>query len=136
MYHKTRGFPISSFGYYVGYHWLIEPDGSIRQARKETEIGAHDAGENINSIGICLAGNFDLFMPNESQIASAALLVKQIRERWKIPVTRIEPHRWDDDTACPGSLLQDNWLINEYLQREGTAYLKLFYWIGRTYNLL
>jgi len=135
-YHKTRDFPRSSLGYFVGYHWFIERDGSLVQARKETEIGAHDSGENTNSIGICLAGNCNFIMPTEAQSASAALLVKNIRNRWKIPVTRIEPHRWDDSTDCPGTLLPDNWLINEFLQREGTIFTKYFYLVGKQFNLL
>lgn len=135
-YHQTRNFPVSSLGYYVGYHYLIEPDGRVLQARRETEIGAHDQGENSNSLGICLAGNFSLRYPSELQAAAAAKLVKEIRTRWDIPVTRIEPHRWDDDTECPGTLLPDNWLINEFLKREGSIFTKYFYEVGKFFKLL
>lgn len=135
-YHRQRGFPISRLGYYVGYHYLVEPNGDIIKAREETEIGAHDQGENVNSLGICLAGNFSLRYPSEAQVASAALLIKQIRTRWPIPVTRIEPHRWDDDTECPGTLLPDNFLINEYLKREGSIFTKYFYEVGKYFKLL
>lgn len=135
-YHKQQGFPRSSMGYYVGYHYLVEQDGTIRQARLESEIGAHDQGENSNSLGICLAGNFNLRYPTEAATASAALLVKQIRSRHNIPVTRIEPHRWDDLTECPGTLLPDNWLINEFLKREGGVFLKFFHDVGAYFKLL
>lgn len=134
--HKSQGFPKSQLGYFVGYHYVIEPDGSVRQARKEDEIGAHDAGENPNSLGICLAGNFSLRYPSEAQIASAALLVKQIRGRHKIPITRIEPHRWDDQTECPGTLLADNWLITQYLKREGNQFERFFQQIGEYFGLI
>lgn len=123
-------------GYWVGYHYLIEADGTVRQARAENEIGAHDAGENSNSLGICLAGDFSKRYPSELQSASAALLVKQIRTRWPIPVTRIEPHRWDDTTECPGTLLADNWLTKEYLKRSGDQFLIFFQKIGEYFNLL
>ncbi len=135
-YHEERSFPVSRLGYYVGYHYLIEPDGRVIKCREETEIGAHDQGENVNSLGICLAGNFSLRYPSEAQIASAALLIKEIRSRWQIPVTRIEPHRWDDDTECPGTLLPDNFLINEFLKREGSIFTKYFYEVGKYFKLL
>ena len=134
--HRNRTFPQSEMGYYVGYHWLIEPDGTLRQARPETEIGAHDTGENLNSIGVCIAGDFTARTPSEAQRATAAKLIGDIRKRWNIPLTRIEPHRWDDATACPGDLLADNFLINEYLKREGSLFFQLFQFIGKKFNLL
>lgn len=134
--HKKRGFPLSSLGYYVGYHYLIEADGVVVQTRREDEIGAHDQGENPNSLGICFAGNFDENMPNEAQVVAAVRLVADIRSRHDILITRIEPHRFDDDTSCPGSLLSDNWLIDEYLKREGSPALRVFQWLGRTYKLI
>lgn len=135
-FHKERGFPISSMGFYVGYHWLIEQDGTVLQAREENEIGAHDQGENINSIGICLAGNFNDKLPNDIQTIAASLLLGEIRSRWNIPLTRIEPHRWDDTTDCPGKLLPDIWLVRQYLERNANAAIRLFFWLGKKFNLL
>lgn len=134
--HHKLGFPVSSLGYWIGYHWLIERDGTMFQARREDEIGAHDTGENSNSIGICLAGNFNYQTPTEAQTAAVARLVSDIRKRWNIPITRIEPHRWDDVTDCPGKLLPDNWLARVYLEREGEPLVRLFAWLGDTYQLL
>lgn len=130
VYHKTRDFPRSSLGYYVGYHYLVEYDGTVRQARTEEEIGAHDTGENLNSIGICLAGDFTAQLPTEQQAAAVAALVREIRGRHSIPIARIEPHRWDDDTACPGAYLPDNWLVKTYLSREKGLLAKVFYLVG------
>ena len=135
-YHKSKGFPRSSLGFYVGYHWLIETDGAIKLAREEDEIGAHDAGENPNSLGICLAGNFNITQPTDLQKIAVVRLLSEIKSRWPIPLTRIEPHRWDDDTECPGTLLPDNWLADLWLEREGTPALKVFNWIGKKYGLL
>ncbi len=135
-YHQTRAFPKSSMGYYVGYHYLVERDGTVKQARKENEIGAHDTGENLNSIGICLAGAFSSHTPTEEQTAAAARLLGEIRKRWNIPITRIEPHRWDDATECPGRLLADDWLTEQYLQRETNGIAKAFLFIGKYYGWL
>lgn len=135
-YHKSRGFPRSNRGYYVGYHYLIERNGEVVQTRDDTEVGAHDQGENHNSIGICLAGNFNKQMPSEAQIKAAAQLIKHIRKQWDIPITRIEPHRWDDNTDCPGLLLPDNWLIKTYLVHEGSALLRVWYSLGELLKLV
>ncbi len=135
-YHKTRGFPISSLGFYVGYHYLIEHDGSIRKAREESEIGAHDAGENFNSIGVCFAGDFNIDFPTQEQAASAALLIREICERHTIPITHIEPHRWDDTTECPGKNVEDNWLIKVYLSRFEDPERVQFLQTARKYNFI
>ena len=117
-YHKSRGFPKSGLGFYVGYHYLIEHNGLVIKCRKETEIGAHDRGENFGSIGICLDGNFNYTTPRKEQKKAAGKLTKEILRRWHIRVARIEPHRWGDPTDCPGTLLPDKWLAFNYIQYE------------------
>ncbi|MBZ4369940.1 N-acetylmuramoyl-L-alanine amidase, partial [Mycobacterium tuberculosis] len=70
LWHKERGFPVSSLGFYVGYHYVIEKSGNLLTARRESEIGAHTIGQNESSIGICLVGNFDVETPTQQQIAT------------------------------------------------------------------
>lgn len=41
---------------HIGYHDFIEADGTLRSGRHLEEVGAHVAGNNQNSIGICLCG--------------------------------------------------------------------------------
>lgn len=41
---------------YLGYHYIIERDGTIVTGRHLEEMGAHVAGHNKNSIGICMIG--------------------------------------------------------------------------------
>lgn len=118
-YHKSRGFPRSSLGFYVGYHYVIEHNGTIRQARVDDEIGAHDTGENLNSVGICLTGNFSIDDPTTAQKLSYAQLVHELRQQWAIPIIHIEPHRWDDKTECPGTRLLDEAFIYMYLDYVG-----------------
>ena len=48
--HKARGFRT------VGYHYIVEPSGLRLVGRPEAEIGAHVAGHNTDSIGICMIG--------------------------------------------------------------------------------
>ncbi len=107
--HKKRGFPISSLEYYVGYHYVIEKDGKLRVARTDTEIGAHDHGENADSIGVCLVGNFNVGIPSPEQKQTFKTLVRYLMLKHDISLNQIEPHRRDDETDCPGTMLSDNW---------------------------
>lgn len=40
----------------IGYHYVIYLDGSIHTGRHVDEVGAHAAGKNSNSIGVCMIG--------------------------------------------------------------------------------
>lgn len=134
--HKARDFPKSKAGFYVGYHYLIEHDGSIRQARALDEIGAHDRGENLDSAGIALAGNFNITLPGEAQTLSACKVLGEMLSALKISITNIEPHRRDDHTACPGKRLGDDWLLKQYLRRHSRLGVKQFHLLGVHEGLL
>ena len=43
----------------IGYHLVIELDGSLKVGRPLHKIGAHTLGENEHSIGICYVGGVD-----------------------------------------------------------------------------
>lgn len=51
--HKARGFKT------IGYHFVIYQDGQLRTGRPLSEAGAHVAGFNSTSIGICYIGGLD-----------------------------------------------------------------------------
>lgn len=51
---KNRGFRK------IGYHYVIHEDGKIIPGRPLEEAGAHVAGNNSNSIGICYIGGLDV----------------------------------------------------------------------------
>ena len=91
----------------IGYHWFIERDGTEWQGRPEHRHGAHTIGQNKKSIGICLAGNFDVTKPTEAQeMALTARLNKIVA---KTGIKTIEPHRKYAKKTCYGSKLSDTW---------------------------
>ncbi|MGU9776173.1 N-acetylmuramoyl-L-alanine amidase [Salmonella enterica] len=49
---------------HIGYHWVIDTDGTTLTGRRDDEIGAHVKGYNTDSIGICLVGT-DKFTPDQ-----------------------------------------------------------------------
>lgn len=101
----------------IGYHWLIDRDGTILRGRPESEIGAHVAGHNTGTIGISLFGGLtskprDPFARNFTARQETALedLIKDIRARTKIKW--IKGHNQvDNGKACPGFWVPD-WLVS------------------------
>ena len=92
----------------IGYHYVIRKDGTIEQGRKPLAIGAHAYQHNKNSVGICVAGNFDIGKPNREQMDSLKLLTAWLCQRYKLnPMKKgvIVGHRNLNDTNCPGDNL-------------------------------
>lgn len=107
--HTARDFPKSSLGYHVGYHYVIEKDGTVRKARLDTDEGAHAKGANFHSIGICLVGDFDVEWPTDAQITALGALIETKQKEHNLPVDAIYPHRHVSPTGCYGSRLPDDW---------------------------
>ena len=92
----------------IGYHYVIRKDGTIEQGRRPQAVGAHALHHNKNSIGICVAGNFDLAKPNAAQMDSLKLLTAWLCHKYKLDPMRkgvIVGHRSLNDTKCPGDNL-------------------------------
>lgn len=41
---------------HLGYHWVVQLDGALINGRYFAEVGAHAAGHNATSMGLCLVG--------------------------------------------------------------------------------
>ena len=96
----------------IGYNWFIEKDGKTVKGRDETKDGAHTIGYNNQSIGVCLAGNFDATLPTVAQTISLAKLLKEKTIQYNIPVENIVPHRKFAAKTCYGKKLIDAWAKN------------------------
>ena len=91
----------------IGYHYVIELDGSIHNGRDESVIGAHCSGQNADSIGICYVGGVakDCKTPKDTRTtAQRDALIKLLNElRAKYPKAIIQGHRDFPgvNKACP-----------------------------------
>lgn len=120
-YHRdVRGFPKSSLGYYGGYHFFVEPDGTELRYKEDWEVGAHcnevvdGKSMNYQSIGLCWAGDGDMEFPTEKQETMLAIRIKKLVEKYNIPRTniRIAPHRhWKPSKTCYGSRIANDWAL-------------------------
>jgi|SRR5699024_9234295 len=54
----------------VGYHFIVDIDGTIYSARPLNVVGAHTSGHNEESIGVCYVGGVDADMkPKDTRTA-------------------------------------------------------------------
>jgi len=116
--HEQRGFPISSLGYFIGYHYLIG-DGWVLKTREPEEIGAHAYGWNHKAIGICMTGNFDNYAPSFKQNETLGRLMVSLMKIYNISKENVLLHRNVGSTACPGKYVTEeyiNYLITKYMK--------------------
>lgn len=88
--HKEKGWNK------IGYHFVIYLDGGIRKGRSVEEVGAHVAGNNAHSIGICYVGGLDVAgkaadTRTPEQKAAIFFLLQQLKE--KFPDAKVLGHR-------------------------------------------
>ena len=107
--HLARGFSD------IGYHFLIDRDGTVAQGRPLELIGAHVAGHNTGTIGISLFGGFgstevDDFFDNftAEQDLAARVLIADLRGRFPA-IKLVTGHNQYAAKACPGFQVSE-WL--------------------------
>lgn len=99
----------------IGYHYLIDSEGTIYRGRQPNIQGAHFCATNANTLGVCLMGNFNVAFPNPKATSSAVELLG-----WHLCVKDLNPlessfhassglflnniagHRDGCGTDCPG----------------------------------
>lgn len=52
----------------AGYHFLVRKDGKVYRLRPEWAVGAHAAGANSDSLGICFEGAYNVETMRQTQI--------------------------------------------------------------------
>lgn len=94
----------------IGYHYVIYRDGTICKGRDEKISGAHTAGYNSSSIGLCYIGgcaprseeNWMRKGRDTRTMKQKESLLKLLRElKKKYPAATIHGHREFAAKACP-----------------------------------
>lgn len=89
----------------IGYHYVVELDGSIHGGRAVDVVGAHCSGHNSVAVGVCYVGGVakDGKTPKdtrtEAQKASLLKLLKHLKAKY--PNAKIYGHRDFAKKACP-----------------------------------
>ena len=91
----------------IGYHFGIElvwEHYEVLMGRMFNEVGAHTAGQNNNSVGICFVGNFDLASPAPALWKVGVKLVKSLTNVFGIPASEIHAHNEYAQKSCTGKM--------------------------------
>ena len=106
--HRARGWSG------IGYHRVIRLDGVAEQGRQFTRRGAHVAGNNTNTVGVCLIGGLDAkgkakdtFTPEQYTTLHKELLhIMQFCN-----ITSIKGHRdYSPDLNGDGIIQRNEWI--------------------------
>ena len=106
----------------IGYHFVIESDGSIHQGRPINQPGAHCKGHNSKSIGICYIGGRDakgkLWRINRRQEQALADCINGLfMELGKtVPVKGHNQYNAHKECPCMDPTLLDIWTAERLSQ--------------------
>ena len=110
--HKQRGFST------IGYHFFINWDGSVEAGRPVARVGAHVKGNNANTIGICLSGNFEIEQPMPAQLQALETLLMQLFEDFPGAELKCHCDFISAATLCPGKNLRGLvWQMKEKFEK-------------------
>lgn len=95
--------------YYIGYHYVILPNGVIQKGRPDHCVGCH-AKKHNDWLGICLVGAFQSDhthwwpeRPTAAQLRSLVALCERLMDEYHIPLDRVKRHRdVQPGKLCPG----------------------------------
>lgn len=109
----------------IGYHFVIGRNGALFTGRHLNEVGAHVAGKNAKTIGICLVG-MDSYTPAQwDQLRATINSIRNMPGLRGKPLSiaghrdlspdkngngKVEKHEWLK--TCPGFSVAD-WLAND-----------------------
>lgn len=92
----------------IGYHYVIDRDGTVAKGRPIEKTGAHTQGKNTGTIGVCLIGGFgsaatDKFEEHYSWQQHKALAALLVDLRNQFPaIAKVSGHNQYAQKACPG----------------------------------
>ncbi len=92
---SNRGWPG------IGYHFVIQRDGTIFQTNLLTTVSNHVQGANTKSIGICLSGNFDEEQPTPEALGALVHVIRYLNTQLG-KTLGIHAHNEYAPKSCPG----------------------------------
>lgn len=108
---SIRDYHMNELGWRdIGYHYIVNSNGVLRLGRPDWMIGAHVKGQNRDSIGVAVIGNFEdctfLFAGKWSTPWERMLRIVLADLMRRYPSAEVVTHREIAATLCPGASLQ------------------------------
>lgn len=108
----------------IGYHYVIQRDGTTEEGRPLEQIGAHVKGMNRNSIGICYIGGVEAEKKNGKWIAKDTRTDEQKQAledllcslKIKFPSATVHGHNEFSSKSCPcfNAKEEYEWISNQF----------------------
>jgi N-acetyl-anhydromuramyl-L-alanine amidase AmpD len=89
----------------IGYHFVVDYNGRVWEARSLAYAGAHVAGHNDDNIGILALGNFNRQAPSTAMVSTIRKVVETLQQHYSIKAERVYGHRELGSSDCPGNNL-------------------------------
>lgn len=114
---SVRGWPG------IGYDYVIGLDGTVWKTNRNDAVNYHAGNANALSLGICLAGTFNVQSPPPAQWQAAVNLTQQLMAAYGISAERVLGHREvpGANTDCPGWYFNMNRFRQEASERRDTT---------------
>lgn len=116
-YHKKKWWMKSKLGWYVGYNFFCEKDGTRTNTREIGEETIANRGHNCDApvrcdtISYAMAGNFDGENPTINQVDDFVSFIKEMK--LKYPDIKVVGHREIQvNRTCPGKLITESDIMN------------------------
>lgn len=94
----------------IGYHYVIDLDGTVEKGREEDLVGSHCVNHNAKSIGICYVGGCDKNMQakdtrTKAQKDALLDLVFLLLQKYHLTLNNVYCHNNFAKKACPSFTL-------------------------------
>lgn len=116
----------------IGWHWIITRSGGmwhLEAGRPEQDVGAHDKGQNADSIGVCITGDYVSRPVDPPAWCVLVALCADLCRRHGLRAEGVQGHDEDEPEGealfCPGFDVQQ-------LRRDVASVLEAIDSAGRT----
>lgn len=112
-YHREKGYPLSSLGWYAGYNEFVDIDGTRTKTREWGEETMAQVGHNCDIEARCDSYSVCFALDGSTQTLNNAQIKTWREIRRVYPNAEITLHRdIQENRTCPGKLITSDYLEN------------------------